>query len=113
MRRNSPGREFVTPSDSLNAFSERTAFTVSALGGRCNSDTSSFAGTSHGDLLRSGDARTTVCPARDKALTRLRTCTDAPFRPNTGMPRSVQRNRIFIAFRDPPVLPQHSSLAGE
>lgn len=97
MRFSSPRSEFAhPPSVSLNAVSERTAGSTSPFGGRCSSGAVSLAGFSHGDLTRTGAARTIECPARSKAVTRLRTCTEAPFRPRTGMPRSGQRYRIFI-----------------
>src|SRR3712207_5537010 len=63
----------------------------------CSSRVSRFAGSSHGDLLRSGAASTTGCPARPNAAISSRTCTEAPFRPRTGMPRSAQRYRILTS----------------
>src|SRR3712207_3808473 len=63
----------------------------------CSSRVSRFAGSSHGDLLRSGAASTTECPARPNAAISSRTCTEAPFRPRTGMPRSGQRYRILTS----------------
>src|SRR3712207_2990140 len=63
----------------------------------CSSCASRFAGSSHGDLLRSGAASTTECPARPNAAISSRTCTEAPFRPRTGMPRSGQTYRILTS----------------
>src|SRR5215212_6871171 len=63
----------------------------------CSSRDSSFAGSSHGDLLRSGAASTTECPARPNAAINSRTCTEAPLYPRTGMPRSGQRYRILTS----------------
>src|SRR3712207_5839584 len=63
----------------------------------CSSRVSRFAGSSHGDLLRSGAASTTECPARPNAAISSRTCTEAPFRPRTGMPRSGQSYRILTS----------------
>ena len=42
------------------------------------------------DFVSSGDARTTECPARLNAFTRLRTWIEPPRFPRTGMPRSEQ-----------------------
>src|SRR5574341_276929 len=98
MRRNSPGKEFSTPTVSLNAFSAQTDSKTFSLGARDNSRAFVGAGSSHGDLLSSEAARITECPALVSAETIERTCTDAPFRPRAGMPRSGHRYRIFIAL---------------